>query len=81
MNGHDHPEYFEPPDDYPGDDHDPETRAGIECPFCGHEVEHDGMLLFCDNCEVVWHSEDEIEQDRLEPAPGWSDVFAEDRGV
>lgn len=37
--------------------------TGIECPFCGHEIEYLGLFC-CDNCAVTWPSKAAIERDR-----------------
>lgn len=60
-------------------DRDPDGPPA--CPFCGRDVERDATLLYCDDCEAVWHSEDEIERDREQPSDplDWTDVFTEDR--
>lgn len=53
----------------------------IDCPFCGHPVDYVDYIYYCDICEVVWHSLEEIDADREDPpdALEWADVFTEDR--
>lgn len=61
MNGHgDDWDYAPRPDD----DYDGPEQTDIECPFCGHYTEFHAATIYCDNCEVVWHSAAEIEADR-----------------
>lgn len=57
-------------------DHDPEDDAAIpqptdvECPFCGHDLEWDGVL-FCDDCELSWKDSAAVDRDRVTPADPW----------
>jgi len=53
---------------WPDDDDDGIYVTDDECPFCGSELEHDGRVIFCDRCEVVWHSGDELAADQAEAA-------------
>ncbi len=45
------------------DDDEPFGPAGLDCPFCGCEIEWDGWVLCCDWCELIWHSGDEYRAD------------------
>lgn len=54
------------PDDMPP----PDDAPDVECPFCGHYIEWDGLPV-CHNCEVAWHSLAEIERDRQGPDDPW----------
>ena len=61
----------------------------LSCPFCQRPVAVDEEIIYCDDCNVAWHDERELAEDRravleagnesAQDAPGWSDVFAEDR--
>lgn len=56
---------------YSYDDDDGPMQTGIECPFCGHELETQPPYparLYCDNCEVAWTDSAAVELDRQELA-------------
>lgn len=60
MNGHgDDIDYAPMPDGWDGP-----IQTDVECPFCGHYTEWLPPVIYCDNCEVAWHSPVEIERDR-----------------
>lgn len=53
------------------DDDDGPMQTGIECPFCGHELEARPPYpsqLYCDNCEVAWTDSDAVDLDRSQLA-------------
>ena len=61
-------------------------NGGVECPFCGHDLEERGGAYRCDNCEVEWECLEEVEIDRNEgnlddyaDEPSDADLF--DRGM
>lgn len=64
MNGHDYPELFSPPDDYPGDDDEWVGETDIDCPFCDWKVDWHFDRFYCDKCEVSWSTQQEVEHDR-----------------
>lgn len=48
--------------------HDGPMQTGIECPFCGHELETMPPYpapLCCDNCRVTWATTNAVELDRF----------------
>lgn len=56
------------------DDDGAPMQTGIECPFCGHELEARPPYpsqLYCDNCEVAWKTAEavEIDAEQLFAAP------------
>lgn len=56
------------------DDDDGPMQTGIECPFCGHELEASPPYpsqLYCGNCEVAWNTAEDVQIDaeQLAAAP------------
>ena len=40
-----------------------ETDAELDCPFCGGDLERDGVAFVCDECEVTWPDENTVRAD------------------
>jgi len=61
------------------DDDEGPMQTGIECPFCGHELEARPPYpsqLYCGNCEVAWITAEDVQIDaeQLAAAPFYGAV-------
>lgn len=57
MNGHDYPEMFSPPDDYPGDDDGYDIYDdSTDCPYCHNEMVRRGNAWLCEDCEIPFYN-------------------------
>lgn len=59
MNGRDDDYDYDPPDDYRDDGPPPDTRSGVDCPYCGGEME-EWSGFYCGQCDAEWDSAKDV---------------------
>jgi hypothetical protein len=50
-----------------------EDAPGLDCPYCGHDLDEVGAWLICGNCQVKFAGREDVQNERATlAAEGWA---------